>query len=165
MFFAIWPDAAAAAALAELAQVLAQPLQARPTAAEKIHLTLAFLGEVAEQDVERVIEAGDAVRGEGFELVLDHVGSFRKARVAWAGSERPPAALLALNAALRDALTRLALPVEERDFAPHVTLARKVVRALPRTALPRPISWRADAFSLVKSAGGRYEDVAGWDLG
>jgi 2'-5' RNA ligase len=165
LFFAVWPDAPAAEALAEVARVLAGPLDARPTPREKIHLTLAFLGEIADADLERAVEAGDAVRGEAFDLVLDHAGSFRKARVAWAGSDRPPAGLVALNQSLRGALARLSLPVEEREFAPHVTLARKIARPLPRTALPQPISWRADAFSLVKSAGGRYEDVATWDLG
>lgn len=165
LFFAVWPDPPAAEALAALAQVLAPPLEARATPREKIHLTLAFLGEVADADFARVLEAGDAVRGEVFALALDHVGSFRRAKVAWAGSDRAPDALVALNRELVAALARLSLPFEEREFAPHVTLARKIARPLPRTALPESISWRADAFSLVKSAGGRYESVASWDLG
>jgi 2'-5' RNA ligase len=164
LFFAVWPDASAAAALADLARTLAEPLEARPAPGDKIHLTLAFLGEVADADLERAVEAGDAVRADPFELALDHVGSFRRAKVAWAGTAQPPGALVALNEELVGVLARLALPFEEREFTPHVTLARKIARPLPRTALPRPISWRAEAFSLVKSAGGRYENVASWDL-
>ena len=164
LFFAVWPAAPASQALAELARVLAAPLAARPTPREKIHLTLAFLGEVVDAQVQLAIDAGDAVHGEAFDLALDHVGSFRKAKVAWAGSDQPPGGLIALNVALRDSLGRRSLPVEARDFAPHVTLARKIAGPLPRTALPQPISWRAEGFSLVKSHGGRYEDVASWDL-
>ena len=164
LFFALWPDLAAAGELAELARVLAEPLDARPTPREKIHLTLAFLGELPDTDLERAVEVGDLVHGHGFELALDHAGSFRRAKVAWAGADRPPEALVALNQALIAVLTRFSLPFEERPFAPHVTLARKIARPLPRTPLPQLISWRAEGFSLVKSAGGRYENVASWDL-
>jgi RNA 2',3'-cyclic 3'-phosphodiesterase len=164
LFFALWPDVAAAEALAELARVLAEPLDARPTPREKIHLTLAFLGEVADDALERAIQAGDAIQADSFDMVLDHVGSFRKSKVGWAGSDRPAGGLVSLNQALVAALDRFSLPFEQREFTPHVTLARKIARPLPRTPLPQAISWRADGFSLVKSAGGRYENVASWDL-
>jgi 2'-5' RNA ligase len=48
-FFALWPDATVRAALAPLVRDIARKVHGRPTAVESIHLTLAFLGEVAEE--------------------------------------------------------------------------------------------------------------------
>ena len=166
LFFALWPDGAAAQALAELAAMLAPPLAGKPVPMEKIHLTLAFLGDVPADSLERAIAAGDAVRASAFVLSLDHVGAFSRARVAWAGSDAVPAGLETLHGELREAIVGRELPVEERAFAPHITLVRKIGGPLPQTSLPRPISWEAEAFSLMRSelGTGRYSTLAAWDL-
>jgi 2'-5' RNA ligase len=165
LFFALWPDSAAAQALAELAGVLAPGLAGKAVPMEKIHLTLAFLGELPPQALERAITAGDVVRAGEFDLALDHAGSFRGARVAWAGTSTMPGGLARLHAELRSALIGQALPVEERPFAPHATLVRKIARPLPRTDL-RAIAWTAEGFSLMRSerGSGRYTTLAAWDL-
>ena len=166
LFFALWPDARAAADLARLAIDLAPALQGKPVPREKIHLTLAFLGNQDADAARRAIGAGDAAVADGFGLELDHVGSFRGARVAWAGIAAPPAGLLQLHAALRTELEARKLPLEERPFAPHLTLVRKFARALPRAALPGTIGWSVEGFALVRSAPGTgsYSTVASWDL-
>jgi 2'-5' RNA ligase len=62
----------------------------------------------------------------------------------------PPAALLELHRALADRLMGLGLPVEQRPFRPHVTLARRAERAqLPSTAAP--LRWRPTDYALVRS--------------
>jgi 2'-5' RNA ligase len=166
LFFALWPEASAAAELARLAVDLAPALEGKPVPQEKIHLTLAFLGNPGGDAIERAIDVGDATAGDAFALEIDHVGAFRGARVAWAGVAAPPAALLGLHAALRSRLVAAELPVEERPYAPHLTLVRKIARALPRTALPGTIGWSVEGFALVESAPGtgRYATVATWDL-
>jgi len=166
LFFALWPDGAAASALEELAVALAPALGGKAVPREKIHLTLAFLGEVPPAEVERAIAAGDSVRTRELNVLLDRIGSFRRAKVAWAGSEAAPAGLAALHVALREALAERGFTIEDRDFAPHVTLVRGIVRALARKDMPRGIEWRADGFSLVRSepGTGRYSIVASWDL-
>jgi 2'-5' RNA ligase len=167
LFFALWPDAAAAAALAELAVVLATPLQGKAVPAQKIHLTLAFLGEVAEDRLAAAIAAGDTAHGAEFALALDHVGAFRRARVAWAASRAVPPALGELHASLRSAILQHGLPVEERRFAPHMTLVRRIARPLERTVLPQAIGFEARGFSLMRTqpGSGSYSTLAEWDLG
>ena len=166
-FFALWPDAGASAKLARLAVDLAPALEGKPVPREKIHLTLAFLGNLPAEAVERAIEAGDAADAAGFALAIDEVGSFRGAKVAWAGVAQAPAGLARLHAALRTQLVARQLPVEERAFAPHLTLVRKARRALPRTAMPEAIGWSVEGFALMRSAPGpgSYSTVAAWDLG
>ena len=45
LFFALWPDASTADALATLAQQVAAESGGRPTAPGNVHVTLAFLGD------------------------------------------------------------------------------------------------------------------------
>lgn len=51
LFFALWPSPAAAERLASAATDAAARLGGRPTRLETLHLTLAFLGEVADERV------------------------------------------------------------------------------------------------------------------
>jgi 2'-5' RNA ligase len=85
-----------------MAQELAQVAGGRPVPAEKLHLTLAFLGEV---DESRMALLPDCARigAAHFRLELDRVGSFRRARVAWAGASAPPRTLLGMQAMLAGA--------------------------------------------------------------
>jgi len=98
---------------------------ARAVSAEQMHLTLRFLGAVAEEKVADVAAALGAVEAPAFALALAGVGVFppphtrKPARVLWAGVT-PGDGLAALKAAVDRALG----PPEERAFTPHVTLAR-----------------------------------------
>ena len=93
-----------------------------------IHLTLKFLGEIAEKDVDRVI---NAVEGAGrnyssFHLQIRGAGVFpnKKApRVLWAAVEGN-GILEGLQHEIEDALARLGFAKEDRKFSPHLTLGR-----------------------------------------
>ena len=164
LFFALWPDAPARAALADLAVALAPLAGGRPVPAAKIHLTLAFLGEVPEA---RVADAmAIAVEASPFRLELDEVGAFRGARVAWAGSSRPPPQLLEMQSRLAAALAWAGFALEERPFAPHVTLARGIAKPVPRTPV-KPVAWTVESCALVRSEAGtgRYSNVREWPIG
>jgi 2'-5' RNA ligase len=164
LFFAIWPDRAARAALAGLAGHIVQVAGGRATPAESIHLTLEFLGEVEPERVELLHRIASQVHGRRFRICLDRVGSFRRARVGWAGSEKPPRQLVALQAELNARLRQDGFALEEREYSPHATLARKIERPLPRARIDA-IEWPVGEFALVASAGGRYTTLASWPLG
>jgi 2'-5' RNA ligase len=157
LFFAVWPDGAAAAALARLAADVAQVAEGRAVPSEKIHLTLAFLGETDAGRMEAAAVAARGLRFAPFHIVLDRVGSFRAARVAWAGSREMPRELAQLQAALAARLAEAGFALEARPFAPHATLARGARKPLPLAAIA-PIEWRVDAFTLVRTerGSGRY---------
>lgn len=163
LFFALWPDADAARALARLGAELAARCGGRAVPESKIHLTLAFLGEVGSQRAAELLEF--SLRGRAFELRLDHAGAFRKARVAWAGVDPAPAGLLELQAALAARLRESGFELEDRQFAPHVTLVRRIERGLERLAV-EPVAWRAREAALVESerASGRYTTLRAWAL-
>lgn len=160
LFFAVWPDAGAAARLAALAGDVAIVSGGKPLPAQKIHLTLAFLGETAPERAAAAIAVARGVRFAPFGLALDSVGSFRAARVAWAGSLAPQPGLESLHADLAARLRAAGFVLEERPFAAHATLARRAMRAVPRARI-EPVAWTVDAFTLVRSetGTGRYEVV------
>jgi RNA 2',3'-cyclic 3'-phosphodiesterase len=93
-----------------------------------MHLTLVFLGEV-EEDLLPEIEKGirDAcVDTAAFSMKIRGTGTFpnpKRPRVYWAGIDAPRS-LLDLQARIEDAMVELGFEKEEREFRPHLTLAR-----------------------------------------
>jgi len=101
-----------------------------------IHLTLKFLGDVAdEREGELVAALGGAARGaRALSLVLEGFGvfpDFRRPRVVWAGIA-PDAALEILQHRVEQEFAPLGFPTEARPFRPHVTLGRATRDAKPR---------------------------------
>ncbi|WP_119718395.1 RNA 2',3'-cyclic phosphodiesterase [Cognatilysobacter tabacisoli] len=170
LFFALRPDDATRAALAECAEDFRRraALDGRPVPASRLHLTLVFLGATtgAEDPLERAARtAGDAVRAAPFELVLDAGGAFPGARVGWLGASTVPAALRQLRAAVVGSLEAAGVvPPRAADFRPHVTVQRDLRRLPDAIALP-PLRWAVDGFALLRSEPGRgYACVASWPL-
>src|SRR5204862_7648135 len=130
LFFALWPDGAATSALASMGQALAGRTGGKPVPAGKIHLTLAFLGDIDDARLEAARLVGGTVREPAFEMALDQAGSFRGARVAWAGCAAMPAGLARLQESLARELGAQGFTLEDRPFAPHVTLVRNIARPL-----------------------------------
>jgi len=153
LFFAIWPDAPARARLAPLAAELAGEASGKPVPIAKVHLTLAFLGEIEAARIAAAVEAARRMRVAPFEFALDRVGSFRGARVAWAGCAAVPEPLAALAADLATRLAAAGFALDDRPYAPHATLARRIVRAVV-TKPVAPIAWPVGGFSLVRSEAG-----------
>lgn len=159
-FFAVWPPGRTAASLESWASVL----EGRRTPAEKIHLTLAFLGGVLPT---KALAAAGRVRGERHDLPIEKAQYWRHNRIVWAGPRETPAALKALVEALHLELYRAEYILERRPYAAHVTLARSAVP--PRELPPLPkVEWPVIEFTLVSSRnsakGSVYEVVQRFPL-
>lgn len=94
-----------------------------------IHLTLKFLGDVGPDRVGAVTKAlAEATTGvEPFELKLEGLGFFpseRRARVVWVGVKEPTGRLARLQQQVEARLELLGFAREDREFVPHITLAR-----------------------------------------
>lgn len=123
------------------------------TPAERLHLTVKFLGEQHAELEARLLPALDtaATRHPPMRLDLRGIGAFpnlRRVRVVWAGIEPNPR----LEALFRDvdaACAGVGLPRDERAFSAHVTLGR----ARPRTpgAELRALAVEAEQVSAVGS--------------
>ncbi|MBS1867074.1 MAG: RNA 2',3'-cyclic phosphodiesterase, partial [Acidobacteria bacterium] len=92
-----------------------------------LHVTLKFLGEIAE---DKVPSANEALRrvpaGLPIPLKFQSLGFFpneRRPRVLWIGMSAPPS-LTNLARAIDESLAQIGVAREEREFSPHLTLAR-----------------------------------------
>lgn len=155
LFLALWPDAAALRAIQAWQQAVDWPSAARPTAASDLHLTLHFIGNVPRARLPE-LAAGLVQPLAPFDWVLDEFAVWHHGISVLQPSGPAPSELLALHAGLAQALHALQLPVDDRPFRPHVTLARHGTGAVLCGGVgPAPVRWRVDAgYVLAESAGG-----------
>jgi 2'-5' RNA ligase len=102
---------------------------AKLVAQANLHVTVRFVGDVAEGAVGTLL---DAVREAGATVPTTTAeargfGTFpnaRRPRVVWAGIDDPRGALAAIEAAISEQLAVEGLAREDRPYAAHVTVAR-----------------------------------------
>lgn len=169
-FFALWPDAAVRRRLASAAAAL--PLGEGGVAyrikPERLHLTLAWLGDIGRAQVDAALLAGDEVQAKPFLLRLDRSGHFPNAGTAWLGPSTLQPTLARLKAELDRELLRYGLPVASEAFVPHLSCQRNV-RTLTEMP-PFEVLWPVTEFALLRSArsAGKadgYRIVRRWSLG
>jgi 2'-5' RNA ligase len=160
LFFAAWPPPETAAALADWAG----RLEGRATPADKIHLTLAFLGAV---EADKAIAVARRVEGRRHELPIELAKYWKHNQIVWAGPRETPVELKALVDALHFELFRAEFILERRPFAAHVTLLRKAAAPHPLPQLPA-VTWPVREFVLARSSvsskGSTYDIVARFPL-
>ena len=106
---------------------------------EGLHVTLKFIGETPAEKIEMIKDALAAIPGRApFSINFRGFGFFpnaRRPRVLWAGIESS-AELAGLAAAVDTALHPLGIPREEREFTPHLTLARDLMGRFGGAGVP-----------------------------
>lgn len=138
LFVALELPADVRAALGQIAERL-RPASApgvRWTDPRSIHLTLKFIGETERSTVPAIRAALAPIRApQAVSVAFRGLGWFpnaRHPRVLWAGVEANHE-LEELARAIERALEPLGIPREEREFRPHLTLARiKAEKGLER---------------------------------
>ncbi|MBN1239069.1 MAG: RNA 2',3'-cyclic phosphodiesterase [Gammaproteobacteria bacterium] len=164
VFFALWPDESTRGAISRASRKAVRLSGGRPTAKRNLHITVAFLGHVDPDALERAASVPPVETGP-FELVLDRLGYFREARALWLGPSEMPPALAALEQSLWDGLEQAGFEREPRIYRPHLTLARRA-RGVDETV--PPVHWNASALTLVESIalprGVHYEPLQDWPL-
>lgn len=151
-FIAAWPDPLTRVALAAVADDVRQRVAyRRATRIDDLHLTLAFIGKLDDEDAFAVADAISKVRFRPFTWRLDTLGFFGDAGVVWVGAARQPVKpLVALADRARAVLDGFDLDYDRRPLAPHVTLLRGVRQFhVERVA---PITWGIDSIALYRSA-------------
>lgn len=151
LFLALWPDPRALGALCHWRDGWSLPPTAVPVPAERLHLTLHFIGPVPLARLPEISQ-GLSVPCAPFGLEVGQAQVWPRG-LAVVCPRAVPAALADLHQRLAGALQRLALPVEARPWRPHVTLARQASGAAPPAAGPAG-RWQVRGYALVQSQGG-----------
>jgi RNA 2',3'-cyclic 3'-phosphodiesterase len=165
--------------------------EARWVRPESLHITLKFIGEKSEEDVEKIKCSLETIEASTFNMSIRGYGFFpdvRAPRVFWVGIEGGPQ-LTSLAAIVYEKLARLDTPKEEHAFTPHLTLARggggsgsprkqkgdhpnqsfqRLQKKLAALPVPDLGAMTVREFSLYQSqssrGGSKYTKLAGFDL-
>jgi 2'-5' RNA ligase len=153
----------------------------RWTSREAWHVTLAFLGEVEEPTVARLLPRLEraARRHHEIRLAFSGAGAFpapHRANVLWSGLSGDRGALAGLAASVAAGASRAGAtpPDKGRRFQPHLTLARcrlpaDVTGIVAALAGYQGQTWTADRIHLVRSRLGavaqpRFSTIGWWPL-
>jgi len=147
LFFALWPDDEVRLKIANnLDRFNLNQNKSRLVTNSNLHLTLHFVGNTS---------------------IADYSGFFKKPKVLWLGCQQAPRALYNLHQNLGQKIAQCAFEPEMRAYAPHVTVARKIIEA-PASIPFEPVHWQVNRFVLVESisipGGVRYEVVESYPL-
>ncbi len=167
VFFALVPPFEVQQALGQLARETARRAHGRPVPAENMHVTLAFVGAWPVARMATLFDAAVNIDVEPTNIVLDRLGAFRRAGIAWVGPSLVPDALTRLAASLADSLSAIGVILDAQPYRPHVTLARNC-RGPYADGASGPFRFDANRFVLMQSQpraeGARYSVVADWAL-
>jgi 2'-5' RNA ligase len=98
------------------------------TLRDNLHVTLAFLGERSDEEVDIIKKAMANISCKPFTIVFSGVGSFTRgdiARLYWIGIESNPV-LDALFLSVRKGLADAGIQFEEKEIVPHLTIGREI---------------------------------------
>jgi len=159
--------------LAKQAAKLTQELERRATAAarrakvtwipaDRMHLTIRFIGEVDDGKVSMVRQSLEQPLSVApFSLALCGAGTFPRSgtpRVVWLGVTKGREQLLLVEREITARLTPLGIPEEGRAYSPHLTVARvrepaglKSARLLDGLTDHRVGTTRIEAITLFQS--------------
>jgi RNA 2',3'-cyclic 3'-phosphodiesterase len=154
LFFALWPDERVRERLDSCSSEIHRATGGRRTQARNLHLTLVFLGDVANERVAGLHELASTISFEAGALVLDRPDYWKHNRIAWLGVSDLPDVLRELVAELRGALVQGGYGFDTQPFVPHVTLVRDA-RAPKQWPALEAVDWPVKGFALV--AAGRDE--------
>lgn len=135
---------------------------------ENYHITLAFLGEQQEHDLEALAEQLDYhLRQTEFDIVLSHLSPFPETRpklvAAMVGKS---SSLDQVHRQIDSAIKSSDMPIERRKFIPHVTLGRyRHSRNIYAGNIPLNVSFDVAINevvlyeSVLTSSGAEYEPI------
>ena len=135
LFVAIELEEPVAERIVQLGDQLRRRVEARAPHArltwiprDRLHLTVRFIGEVEETRSDEIRAAlAWPLDARGFDVTFEGAGAFPmhgSPRVLWAGITHGETELIALEQEVSARLRRCGLPVEDRPYRPHLTLAR-----------------------------------------
>lgn len=135
---------------------------------ETLHLTLAFVGEVAPERMSELRDIAGAIRLPPFDLLFDQPQCLARKKIFWAAARLVAPELRTLAAELAVRLKAAGFRTEDRPFAAHVTLLRHARCEGEPPAGSLRIEWPVRDFVLAESElrpeGATYRIIGRWPL-
>jgi 2'-5' RNA ligase len=106
LFFACWPTPVLQRQLHEIGNRLKLQIDGRVSRSANIHLTLAFLGDVAADRLPVLQQLASKIVVPAFALPLQRLGCWPDGGIGWLAPDQAPEGLLQLVRQLNEALQR-----------------------------------------------------------
>lgn len=156
LFFALWPDARQRERLRDVVTAQAKHIEGRIVHRGNWHVTLAFIGPFPAAKTTGLLTRSAELDVEAVSLSFDRIEYWACSRIACLVPASVPAGLERLVAALTGLLEDFGLTPEDRQYRPHLTLARKA-RPFETERLAQPLVLEFTGFELVESVSNRGE--------
>ncbi len=149
---------------------------------ENIHLTVIFMGDVNEKEIDAIISSIDPIapKYKPFDISLGRMGLFpgiKRPRTIWLGLNGDIGGIASLKSELEKPLESFGIEPEKRAFRPHLTLGRfrkpvnkpdilkKVMDDYANISGPTGMLDRLVLFkSELKPGGSVYTQIHSWPL-
>jgi RNA 2',3'-cyclic 3'-phosphodiesterase len=143
-----------------------------PVPPANFHITLAFIGALAEPAIERLCRSVDEWLAQtalpGATLQLNTTGYWPKPGIFWLGPRSWPEQLTRLAQKLNSLGSAAGAKRDRNPFQPHVTLYRQCSVPPPAAALPPSLALPYSEFALFESRQGKrgvsYHVLRSWAL-
>ena len=149
LFFALQPPAPTRAAIQSIQQAL-DGEAGRRVPPERLHSTLLFLGLQSTGALDRLRAIASELSLAPCTVILDHLGHFPRARVAWLGPADVPGELDEFQKRLAGKVAETGIGHDRRGWKMHVTLYREL-RTRPGMIDFEPVEWPVRSFCLMES--------------
>ncbi len=96
-------------------------------AAQNIHITLKFLGETDEANLNNIIHSLQTIEQKSFSLTIEKTSAFPNLnfpKVIWLGVTGDLKPIIQLSKQVDEQMAQLNFPEEKRKFSPHITIGR-----------------------------------------
>jgi 2'-5' RNA ligase len=159
LFVAVnFDDAVKSRLLETQGRIKAQSLKGNFSRPENLHLTLVFIGETPESQVQQIVSIlENALLPAPFTLEFSHTGCFThsKKELWWIGADKNDPGLRHLSG-LRDRITsglaEAGVKFDGRPFNAHITLGREIKHAAPIRLPDERVTVKISRVSLMNSA-------------
>lgn len=166
-FLSLTPDVDSAIAIQQWS-ALCWPAISRAVPLQNYHLTLAFLGDISDSQLQTIQELHDDFRHPVFDLKLDRVGYWPDSTTLWLGSTDVPEDLMSLVVKCKSIANRAGVGTDKRRYTPHLTLARKTQTPPGPPLIDPDFPVRFESVELYQSImdrdGVRYVELNSWSL-
>ena len=150
LFFALWPTDRQREYMRETIKSAVSSIEGTASERRNWHVTLVFVGTLDEQRIPDLQNAVADIQCAPFRIRFDRLSYLARPKIACLEATRVPEELLALVSDISGAILALGIPPEERQYRPHITIARKA-RAFAPERLAQPLELNCSGFELVES--------------
>jgi 2'-5' RNA ligase len=120
---------------------------------DNIHLTLRFLGDIEQNNIQKIVDSLRNVNLSPFDIQFRGVGAFPSLshmNVIWVGIGAGREELVRISESLEAGLQRIGIPKDKKGFSPHITIAR-LKSGRNKQSLARLLGEQSDAeFGMMR---------------